>query len=137
VWLADALSSSRVSRWLPYAMLTPKLSAAESYDATAVARHEWHARDWDYIDPRRTSQAIKEAIGLGLESRTRVLRSKGRSYEDIIAELGNENKLAEAAKVDISGANVTVKETATAKMLKAQSRRRRRRRRLVATLAVV
>jgi capsid protein len=24
-WLSDALSSSRVSRWLPYAMLTPKL----------------------------------------------------------------------------------------------------------------
>lgn len=102
LWLATHCHRRVYRAWLPHAMLSPNLSLP-SYDAARWLACTWHARDWDYIEPLKDVQTLKEEIGLGVNSRTRHLRKKGMSYEDILGELAEETAAADAAGVNISG----------------------------------
>jgi lambda family phage portal protein len=109
VWFAEHLHRSVYRSWLSMAVLTPELSLP-SLDARRWAAVRFQGRKWAWIDPSKEIQAIKEEIGIGLNSRQNAGRGIGRDFEDIAAELSHENEVAKTLEIDISGAAVTVKE---------------------------
>lgn len=113
-WFADEVNRPVYHDWMKYALLTPMLSLP-SADPMRWRDVRWHPRGWEWVDPLKEVLAYEKAISLGLDSRTHIARARGGAeFPDILLELAEENQLAEQAGVDITGAAVTVKETAAA-----------------------
>lgn len=111
VWFAEHLHRSVYRAWLSMALLTPELSLP-SMDARRWSKVRFQARRWAWIDPQKEIQAIKQEIGIGLNSRQNAARGIGRHFEELAEELADENEIAKALKIDVSGATVTIKEDA-------------------------
>lgn len=64
---------------------------------------KWEYRGWPWVDPLNDIQATEREIRLGVNSRQRVCAERGRDFEEILAELAEEQKLAAAVNVEILG----------------------------------
>lgn len=55
-----------------------------------VAGQQWHPRAVPWIDPLKERLADIQAIGAGMDTRTRVLREQGLDFDDVVDELAYE-----------------------------------------------
>jgi capsid protein len=55
-----------------------------------LTRAVWHGRRWDWIDPKKDAEAIRELLALGLTTRTRELNKLGLDARQVFQELADE-----------------------------------------------
>ena len=91
-WLKEALLRDAFLRPLP----------ASKHDTFAAV--EWTPRGWTWVDPLKDQQAAKIGLELGLTTREDIAAAQGKNYEDIFAQLAEENLLAESLGVSVEEA---------------------------------
>lgn len=87
--------------WLPQAMLTGAVdlpfSRLEDFtDPEAVC---FKGRRWPWVDPQKDVTAAKDAIDLGITTRSEIIGERGGDFEEVTAELARENEVRDAAGV--------------------------------------
>lgn len=110
-WLIDSLLMPLYRDWLASALLlgqvtfdvSGKALPADKFSKFADAS-SFRGRRWEWVDPYKEAQAAELLISLGLSSRTAIAASKGRDFEDIVAELEQERRmLGEAGLPSVVG----------------------------------
>lgn len=101
-WLCEELHQRVYERWLGMAMLTGQANLP-SYRVADYRSVAWLPRGWAWVDPQNELNAIKEAIALGLTSRTIEAAAQGRDPEEIFADLEAEAQLAKEYGIEIAG----------------------------------
>lgn len=101
VWLSGHVHRRVYLEWLKWALTTGALSLPQRN----IARwrdHEWQPRGWAWVDPEKEVRASLLAIGGGLDSRQRIVAEQGRDFAEVLDDLAREQKLAEAAGVELA-----------------------------------
>jgi lambda family phage portal protein len=96
-WLVEALMQPLYERWLNQAQLAGMLPAND----TRLTDVRWACKRWQWVDPLKETQAQTEALKARLTSRTRILMESGEDFEDILAEIAQEEQLAESMGVEL------------------------------------
>lgn len=104
-WTATHVHRVVYRGWLEMALLTPDALGLPTRRIEDYLDVEWMPRGWQWVDPLKDIQAAKEAIALGLDSRTRILAERGLDPEEVIANLAAERQLAAEYGVSIDGAD--------------------------------
>ena len=99
-WIASFLRPV-FREWLNMALLT-KAVTLDSRDARKFLAARWIPRGWAWVDPLKDTQAGILAIGAGLASRTSLLAEQGMDFEDVVADIAEEDADAKEAGIDIS-----------------------------------
>lgn len=99
--LIEHLLQPIFAEWLDMAVLAGVLEIAPR-DLAQASFPLWEPRGWDWVDPLKDTKADIMAIEAGLDTRTRVLAGRGLNFEDVVKQLSEEKKLAEAFGVDLS-----------------------------------
>ena len=60
-------------------------------------------RGWQWVDPVKEMEAATGEVRLGVQSRQNICAERGRDFEDMVEQLAEEQRIAKAAGVDISG----------------------------------
>lgn len=63
--------------------------------------HEWEYRGWPNIDPKNDIDADAKAIALRVKSRQQICADRGTDYAEVIADLKEEQEIADAAGIDL------------------------------------
>jgi len=79
------------SAWLTGAI---KLPSGVTFDQFSA--HEFHPRGWGWVDPRADSASEIESIAFGINTRTKVLASKGLDFEAVAYTLKAEQDLIDS-----------------------------------------
>lgn len=79
-WLARAMLFDTELRLLPYAQF-------DKFNAPM-----FFGRRWDWVDPKNDVMAHREAVALGIASRSQIIRERGRDPEEVWAELDAEEE---------------------------------------------
>ena len=53
----------------------------------------WQGRRWSWVDPLKDINAHKEAVALSVKSRRDICTEMGLDFEDVIAQIEQENQL--------------------------------------------
>jgi lambda family phage portal protein len=96
-FLVERFNEQVYNAWLSMAMLTPELSALSPSRMDEYLKIEWQARAWDWVDPLKDVKASIEAIANGLRSRTQVVTALGGDFDQVVAELKEEQLKLQAA----------------------------------------
>lgn len=88
--------------WMKWALTTGALRLP-SVRADDWLEHAWRPRGWKWVDPLKDVAAAKEAIALGLGSRTEYLAEQGKDLEETLENLRREMELAADMGLDIGG----------------------------------
>jgi capsid protein len=59
-------------------------------------------RRWDWVDPYKDVQAIKESLALGLTTHSEVLSEKGKDLRDVWIQYAHEQQLAAELKIKVA-----------------------------------
>lgn len=97
----EALLERVFPEWLKWALTTGALELP-SRNAARWGDHEWQPRGWDWVDPLKDIAATEKALANRLTSRTRVCAERGVDFEDLLAEIAAEEKLAREYEVEIA-----------------------------------
>lgn len=106
-WIASFLQPLYV-RWLEAATLSGALELPRA-DWREYAAVKWVPRGWPWVDPQSDVQASEAELHLGLTSRQRLSRERGRDFAVILDELRQEREMAMEAGVEINGVSVAAK----------------------------
>jgi capsid protein len=104
--MLDTLTAWRLRLWMVAGELPPI--------PEDQMRWEWVSTGIPWIDPLKEVNADIAAVGAGLDSRTNLLKQRGRDIHDVVRELSDEKKLFEAAglPVAVTPDNALVRELA-------------------------
>lgn len=98
-WLIERLAVRQYNRWLSYALLAGKIRVrgqeVSPAERTRCESVQFLGRRWDWVDPLKDIEAIKQEIGLGIRSRTATMRERGRDPESVWQEIQRENEQME------------------------------------------
>lgn len=89
--------------WLPAGMLTGALPI-NPLDIERLREPKVTPRGYAYYDPKNDIEALEKAIALGVDTRSDTLAEQGREFSEVIAQLKEEQEMADEADVDISPA---------------------------------
>lgn len=64
--------------------------------------YQWISRGQKWVDPLKEILADVQAIGAGLNTRTRILREQGLDFDDVVAELAHEAETLKAAGLPLN-----------------------------------
>jgi lambda family phage portal protein len=88
-------------RWLALAAASGKIPAQAGREDMATYA-TWQSRGWQWVDPLKDVQALKEAIALGVASRSDACAERGADFEDTLEKLEAEEGLAKEYGVSIT-----------------------------------
>jgi lambda family phage portal protein len=92
-WLAAALPKGAIT--FPSGAALPAERLQKFTDSAT-----FQGRRWDWVDPLKDAQASQALIDARLSSRRQIAAAQGRSIEDVIAELAEEEAMMEAVGLD-------------------------------------
>lgn len=105
-WLIGAFIEPIYQEWLNTALLRGDITfeksgkrMPETLWREIVNASRFQGRRWSWVDPLKEAQAARELIAAGLASRTEIAASMGREFDDIVDELGQENKIMEEKNI--------------------------------------
>ncbi len=104
-FLIDTLCRPLFEEWLTLSLLTGTIKVQGG--SLGIGRADkfkdaiWQPRRWSWVDPVKDIQAAKEAIRLGLRSRSDVIREMGKDPGDVWAEIQAERELMQTLDVPI------------------------------------
>ena len=98
-WMIDAFIEPVYLQWLEFALKSGKIlinpDSAVSYSSEREVKFSnvaWQPRRWQWVDPQKEMTAHEKAIGLGLKSRSEIIREMGRDPDEVWAEIQRENE---------------------------------------------
>jgi len=103
-WWINTVSQVIFRNWLESALIRGEIRFPQSGKAlpadklqkfTEAARFQ--GRRWQWVDPVKDIEAAEREVALGIRSRTEIAASRGREFEDVVAELQQENATLTAA----------------------------------------
>lgn len=89
-WLSEHVLAPVFEGWLDAALLSGSLDPLPASAFDTLNRPVWHARGWAWVDPLKEVSAREKEVGLGVTSRRRVATELGRPWEEVQAELEEE-----------------------------------------------
>lgn len=92
--------------WLKYATLTRALDLPASQLARLSA-HKWMPRGFPWIDPVKDMEAAILAVDHGFNTRSNICAGDGRDFEEVIAQLAQEQAIADEYGVELPAADKT------------------------------
>lgn len=100
-FIVENLLDLMFDRWLEVsllngALLLPSGLALPSTSIERYRRHSFTGRRWTWVDPLKDMQANKEAIELGLRSRSSIIRELGNDPDEVWREIQEEHETLEA-----------------------------------------
>jgi lambda family phage portal protein len=104
-WLMDALMEPLYAEWLAGALLLGQITMDQGTPLPArtlqklVDAAEFRGRTWGWVDPLKESEADVLRLKNGLTSRTELAVRAGREFDDILAELADEQAQMKAAGI--------------------------------------
>ena len=103
-WWIGAVSRRIFNAWLESALIRGEIRFPKSGKALPAdklqkfaAAARFQGRRWQWVDPVKDIEAAEREIALNIRSRTEVAASRGRDFEDVVAELQQENAALTAA----------------------------------------
>ena len=103
-WWISAVSRRIYNAWLESALIRGDIKFPKSGKALPADKLQkfaeaarFQGRRWQWVDPVKDIEAAEREIALNIRSRTEVAASRGRDFEDVIAELAQENAALTAA----------------------------------------
>lgn len=105
-WFIENLCEPIYGSWLPSALAFGKIGRLPM-GPDAEARFNaplFTGRGWQYMDPLKDVKTDKESIDLRIKSRTRVCAERGEDFEEVLAEIKNDEALAQAYGVTLLAA---------------------------------
>jgi capsid protein len=107
-FVIESLCSPIYEDWLYNALLTGKVKVGEGLiPVTRMEKFEnphWNARRWSWVDPAKDIILAKEAIRLGLRSRSAIIRELGADPEEVWHEIASEREVMSNIGVPIDNA---------------------------------
>lgn len=104
-WMIQDWHRPIFRRWLQSAILTGFVNLPMSKIDKFMA-DTWCGRRWAWVDPEKDIRAALMAVDGGLRSRRRIVaESDAGDFEDVLAEIAEDNELAKEAGVTLVGAN--------------------------------
>lgn len=94
-WLAEQLHDWVYPQWLRWALTTGALELP-SRNTSRWLDVVWMPRGWAWVDPLKDIQASAFAVGMRVDSLTRIAAEQGRDVEEVFAEIRRELDLMEA-----------------------------------------
>lgn len=95
-WFVSSVKQPEFKEWLKMAILSEQIKGVSIGDIDDICdSSHWRGRRWSWVDPQKDIQANIEAINAGLESKTAVIESMGRTKEEVWDELAEEQELAQ------------------------------------------
>lgn len=91
-WLIGALPMRFFSDWLRETLISGVTGLSDG-DFRRLNSPKFRARGWQWVDPKKEVDAIREEIALGLNSRTRAAAQRGEDLVEIVADLRKEESL--------------------------------------------
>jgi lambda family phage portal protein len=98
-WYVEQFCEPLYRAWLDAEQLAGTLPRDER-----LLNVRWACKRWAWVDPLKETQAQTAALAARLTSRTRILMESGEDFEDILAEIAQEEQLAEAMGVELEPA---------------------------------
>ena len=104
-FVIESLCQPIFEEFLYNSLLTGKIKVGEG--AIPVTRMEkfenphWNARRWSWVDPAKDIVLAKEAIRLGLRSRSAIIRELGADPEEVWMEIATERELMQKIGVPV------------------------------------
>ena len=107
-FVIESLCQPVYDEWLYTALLTGKVKVGEgSIPVTRMEKFEkvhWNGRRWSWVDPAKDIILAKEAIRLGLRSRSAIIRELGADPIEVWHEIANERLIMQDIGVPIDNA---------------------------------
>lgn len=100
--VVEGLCDPVYRQWLRMARLTGVLDVRIP-NARYATEIEWAPRGWTWVDPQKEGNAAIAAVSNGFNSRKRLLAAQGLDYEEVLAELADEQKLAASYGLEFTG----------------------------------
>ena len=100
-WLVEHLHQRIYERWLPSAILHGKLPIPPKKIYSKYMDIRWQPRGWPWVDPKKDSEANRNNIGMGVETRQSILAQQGRDFDETLEQLAYEKSRAEQLGVNI------------------------------------
>lgn len=99
-WLRDHLHARVYEEWLRWALTAGGLDVGRTRYADLLA-YEFMGRGFPSADPRKDAEAHQMDLGMGLTSRRRIAAERGDDFEEIVADLAEEDRIAEQYGVNL------------------------------------
>ena len=104
-FLIDTFCRPIFEEWLALSLLTGKIvvqGGALGYSRIDKFKEAtWQPRRWSWVDPVKDMQAAKEAIRLGLRSRSDIIREMGKDPDDVWMEIKAEREVMKSLDIPI------------------------------------
>lgn len=104
-WFIRALVEPVYEEWLAMALLRGDITFpnGKALPAERLSKFRdasrFQGRRWRWVDPAKEIAAAKEAVALGITSRTRLAAEQGEEFDDVLDELTVESASIAAAKL--------------------------------------
>lgn len=102
-WMIESFNQEIFSggkiNWLRNSFLSGQLDPLSFSDFDRYDSATWRPRGWKWVDPSKDVKAKKEELACQLTSRTRICNEQGIEFYELLEEIAEENKLAEAKGV--------------------------------------
>lgn len=97
-WFANAFLFDVFDNWIQAALLRGaiKLPSGKALPASKLDKfrqHHWQGRRWQWVDPFKDISAAEKAVALGVKSRRQIADEMGVDFDDVIAQLEQEQQL--------------------------------------------
>lgn len=99
-WLIEQLCDPVYRAWLRTVIGTEKLQVPERR-IPKFQNVTWQPRGWQWVDPNKDIEALSKAYRLSVISPSEICSMQGRDYEEVLAQIAADKKLAEQYGVDI------------------------------------
>lgn len=101
-WMIECFCTPIYERWLERAALFGQLDPIPFDKVEDLRRHAWQPRRWQWIDPVKEVQAQKEAVALGIKTRSQIIRDLGDDPDDLWREAQEEKQKMESYGLEAS-----------------------------------
>lgn len=106
-WLIESTLTGVALDWLRMSLLNGAITTKNGKPLPFAkldkfANHEWQGRRWSWVDPEKDISAAQQGVDLRVTSRTRVAAQQGVAFNDVVAELGAEEKAIKSAGLEVA-----------------------------------
>ena len=97
-WFTENLMHTVFENWLQAVLLRgaitlPSGKALPAAKLPKFRQYHWQGRRWQWVDPLKDINAHKEAVALGVKSRRAIADEMGVDFDDVVAQLAEEQAL--------------------------------------------
>lgn len=102
-WFIDAVTRPVFTTWLQMALAHGQLVGLDPLQEERWNQPTFVPRGWAWVDPAKEIDADERAVRLGVKTRTQICAERGLDFEDIVARLAEEKRIAAQLGVEITG----------------------------------